>query len=77
PTNFDKEQSFLVISPKIMLHTKFASHEEFTIWYSHYTYGANVLPQPPNGIHNPNMYGSAGPFPPDENVAGIKGTMWW
>jgi hypothetical protein len=77
PTNFDKEQSFFVISPKIMLHTKFASHEEFTLWYSHYSYGQNVLPQPPNGIHNPNPIGTCGPFPPDDNVVGIKGTMWW
>jgi len=77
PTNFDKEQSFFVVSPKVMLHTKFASHEEFTLWYSHYSYGANVLPQPPNGIINPNSTGTSGPFPPDENVVGIKGTMWW
>jgi hypothetical protein len=77
PTNQDKEQSFWVLSPKIILKTKWVTHEEVTIWYSHYSYGVNVLPQPPNGTANPQLAGVAGPFPPDENVVGIKGTVWW
>jgi hypothetical protein len=77
PTNLDKEQTFYVISPKVMLKTKWVTHEEVTIWYSHYNYGANVLPQPPNGTPNPQSTGGTGPFPPDENVVGIKGTIWW
>jgi hypothetical protein len=77
PTNLDKEQSFWVISPKIILKTKWQTHEEVTIWYSHYQYGLNVLPQPPNGTMNPQSAGSPGPFPPDANVVGIKGTIWW
>ena len=81
PTNLDKEQSFWVISPKIILKTKWQTHEEVTIWYSHYSYGMNVLPQPPNGTPNPGSPGSTsaptGPFPPDQNLVGIKGTIWW
>ena len=77
PTNQDKEQSFWVLSPKIILKTKWQTHEEVTIWYSHYNYGANVLPQPPNGTPNPQAVGVTGPFPADENMVGIKGTIWW
>lgn len=81
PTNLDKEQSFWVITPKIILKTKWQTHEEITIWYSHYTYGSNVLPQPPNGTPNPGSPGSTstptGPFPPDQNIVGIKGQIWW
>jgi hypothetical protein len=78
PTNVDTSQNFFVISPKLMFHTKWVTHEEITLWYSHYSYGSAVLPQPPNGVVNPNTgMGVAGPFPPDQNVFGIKGTFWW
>jgi len=78
PTNVDTSQNFFVISPKVMFHTRWVTHEEITLWYSHYSYGSSVLPQPPNGVVNPNMgMGVAGPFPPDQNVVGIKGTFWW
>ncbi len=81
PTNLDKEQTFWVVSPKIILKSKWVTHEEVTIWYTHYGYGVNVTPQAPNGIVNPNAGNApatpAGPFPPDENVVGIKGTIWW
>jgi hypothetical protein len=77
PTNVDSNQRFWVISPKILFHTNWVTHEEITLWYSHYSYGSAVLPQPPNGVVNPNMGGVAGPFPPDENVIGLKGTIWW
>jgi hypothetical protein len=72
-------QQFWVISPKVIFKTKWVTHEEVTAWYSHYSYGANVLPQPPNGVVNPNTSPTTppGPFPPDENVVGIKGTIWW
>jgi hypothetical protein len=49
-----------------MLRTKFLTHEEITAQYSHYSYGSGVTPQTPNAT-----------FPPDENVFGIKATMWW
>jgi hypothetical protein len=79
PTNKepDNAQRFWVISPKVMVKTKWVTHEEVTLWYSHYNYGSKVMPQPPNGIMNPNMIGTPGPFPPDENVVGLKGTIWW
>jgi hypothetical protein len=77
PTNVDTTQNFTVISPKLMFHTKWVTHEEITLWYSHYSYGSAVLPQAPNGVVNPNTGATPGPFPPDENVVGLKGTFWW
>jgi hypothetical protein len=66
PTSKDTSQSFWVISPKILVRTKFLAHEEITAQYSHYSYQSGVTPQPPNNA-----------YPPDENVFGIKATMWW
>jgi hypothetical protein len=66
PTAKDTSQSFWVISPKIMVRTKFITHEEVTAQYSRYSYNSGVTPQPPNNA-----------YPPDENVFGIKATMWW
>ncbi len=78
PTNIaGADQTFTVVSPKIIFHTKWVTHEEITLWYSHYTYQSAVLPQPPNGVVNPNATGVSGPFPPDANVVGLKGTFWW
>lgn len=85
PTNKDPGggQQFWVITPKIIFKTKWVTHEEVTVWYSHYSYGADVLPQPPNGTPNPQTSTTmsngtfVGPFPPDENVVGLKGTIWW
>jgi hypothetical protein len=83
PTDKDLNsgQRFWVVSPKVIFKTRWVTHEEVTVWYSHYSYGANVLPQPPNGVANPNANNPPptppGPFPPDENVVGIKGTIWW
>jgi hypothetical protein len=66
PSSKDSEQSFSVISPKAMFRTRFLTHEEITLQYSKYTYGANVKAQAPNLQ-----------APPDQNVLGIKATMWW
>jgi hypothetical protein len=66
PSSKDQSQSFWVVSPKIMFRTAFITHEEITAQYSHYGYKSGVTPQPPNNG-----------FQPDENVVGIKATMWW
>jgi hypothetical protein len=77
PTNLDSQQSFWVISPKIVFRTHYVTHEEVTLQYSHYSYGTGVAPQPPNA-RAPVTPGQ--PFtghPPDENVFGAKATLWW
>jgi hypothetical protein len=66
PSSKDASQAFWVVSPKVIFRTAFVTHEEITAQYSHYTYKSGVTPQPPNNG-----------FPPDENVFGIKATMWW
>jgi hypothetical protein len=78
PTNLDLNQSFSVLSPKIIFRSRFVTHEEITMQYSHYWYGSAVAPQPPYGT--PPVAGAPGVFtgyPPDANVFGIKATMWW
>lgn len=66
PTSKDSLQSFWVVSPKIIFKTAFITHEEITAQYSHYSYKADVTSQPPNNA-----------TPPDEDVFGVKATMWW
>jgi hypothetical protein len=66
PTSKDPQQAFWEVSPKIILHTAFLTHEEITAQYSHYVDKSGVKPQAPNDGN-----------PPDEDVFGIKATMWW
>ncbi|HLK37856.1 MAG TPA: hypothetical protein VKU41_13940, partial [Polyangiaceae bacterium] len=66
PSSKDSSQRFWVISPKILVKTKFVTHEEITAQYSHYSYSSGVSPQPPNSA-----------YPPDPDVFGVKATMWW
>jgi hypothetical protein len=66
PSSLDTSQSYVVVSPKVMFHTRWITHEEITLQYSRYSYGKHVSPQLPNQV-----------FAPDENVFGMKATMWW
>lgn len=66
PSSKDTSQSFVVVSPKLLFHTRWITHEEITLQYSRYSYGRHVSPQLPNQV-----------FAPDENVFGMKATMWW
>lgn len=66
PNSKDGDQSFTVLSPKILLRSRFLAREEITIQYSNYRYGANVVPVAPLQA-----------LKPDQNVFGIRATMWW
>jgi len=79
PTSLDPSESFGVISPKVMFRSKYLSHEEITMQYSHYFFGSDVLPQPPNGPAASFANGTQQwpVYAPDPNVFGIKATMWW
>jgi hypothetical protein len=77
PTNFDSQQTFTVISPKIIFRSRFLAHEEITAQYTHYFYGSDVVPQPPYGTAPTTAGAPFTGYPPDKNVAGIKATMWW
>lgn len=66
PNGNDADFNFTVISPKLVFHSKFVTHEEITVQYSNYHYGAKVTPQAP-----------LDKLKPDQNVFGVKCTMWW
>jgi hypothetical protein len=62
----DNTQSFHVLSPKIVLHTEFASHEEIVIQYSRYVVGDSVTAGWPYETSEP-----------DTDVVKIQAAMWW
>ncbi len=43
----NQQTEFTAVGPKLIFKSKFVTHEEITINYTHYTYWANVLPQSP------------------------------
>jgi hypothetical protein len=70
----NQQTQFTAVGPKLIFKSKFITHEEITINYTHYNYWQNVLPL------SPYAGGGGGTFPvyfPDQNWAGIKATMWW
>jgi hypothetical protein len=77
PTSLDSQQTFTVMSPRIIFRSRFLAHEEVTAQYSHYFYGSDVAPQPPYGTPPTAKGAPFTGYPPDENVVGIKATMWW
>jgi hypothetical protein len=80
PDSHDTHESFGVLSPKIILRTKFITHEEITAQYSHYWNGADVVPQAwlsLTGIKNVGKSFATPSYPNDSDVFGIKATMWW
>jgi len=80
PDSTDTSESFGVISPRIMIQSKFITHEEITMQYSHYWNGQDVLPQQYLalvGTKNINANFAVPAYPNDPDVFGIKGTMWW
>jgi hypothetical protein len=80
PDSTDTSESFGVISPRIMIHSKFITHEEITMQYSHYWDGQDVLAQQYLalvGTKNINAKFAVPAYPNDPDVFGIKGTMWW
>ncbi len=91
PDSHDTNESFGVLSPKIVLRTTYVTHEEVTLQYSHYWDGSDVLPQQwlavagPKNIATPAGHATAGayqnfagpPYPNDTSVFGAKVTMWW
>jgi hypothetical protein len=45
PDSHDTNMSFGVLSPKLVFRTKYVTHEEITLQYSHYWDGSDTLPQ--------------------------------
>jgi hypothetical protein len=76
------EQTFQVISPRVVLRTSFGSHEQIMLQYSHYFYGTDAdgrvtgprlpsaFPMAPSAVGRPNQ-------PYDADVVGIAAQMWY
>jgi len=45
PDSNDAHESFGVLSPRLVFRTKYVTHEEITMQYSHYWDGSDVMPQ--------------------------------
>ncbi len=81
--NVDKpEQTFQVISPRMVFRTSFGSHEQIMLQYSHYTYASDSQGQvlgprmPSAGLMSPSAVGQPDK-PYDANVVGIAAQMWY
>jgi hypothetical protein len=84
PDTNDSSQGFSILSPKILFHSQFLTHELITLQYSKYFYGQAYFRETrpatavPSGPVTPYGYGAPGiTGPPDENVFKIQATMWW
>lgn len=82
PDSSDPSESFGVVSPKLILRTKFITHEEITAQYSRYFDGHDVLPQQYLALIgtkniNSTTFADTPAYPNDEQVFGIKATIWW
>jgi len=66
PDMDDSNQSFQVISPRLIVRSEFASNEQLVLQYSHYVNGKRVRLSYPNGG-----------LTPDDDVLRISAIMWW
>ena len=62
----DKDESFHVVSPSIILSSKFASNEQIVIGYSYYKLGPDVAPGFPHET-----------LVPDDHLLRLSAIMWW
>jgi len=67
-----------------MIHSKFITHEEITLQYSHYWDGHDVVPQQylalvgTKNLNNRTSGFVTNPwYPNDPDVYGIKCSIWW
>ena len=79
PDGHDSSESFGVVTPKLFFRTKFISHEEIVLQYSHYWDGQDVLAQQSiSSLGYANIgHNNTGLYPTDANVFGIKALMAW
>jgi hypothetical protein len=66
PDMDDRTYAFHVISPSVILRSRFASNEEVVIGYSRYVYGENASPAYPHET-----------LAPDKHLVRIQAVMWW
>jgi hypothetical protein len=79
PDWHDASETFGVLTPRLFFRTRFITHEEIILQYSHYWDGQDVLPtQSISSIGYANIgHSNTGLYPNDVNVFGIKALMAW
>jgi hypothetical protein len=71
PNGHDSDQSFSILSPRIIFRTKWQSHDQVVLQYSRWFYGSGVVvrdgyPPTDNRLLNP-----------DRDMVSLTASMWW
>jgi hypothetical protein len=78
PNLDNSRQSFAIISPRMVFKTKFVTHEQVILQWSHYSYNAETrLPYP---FTQPSVINTGAYFPAlagDSDVVTLAASMWW
>jgi hypothetical protein len=67
----DNDKAFNIFSPRLLFHTGWLSRDEFSLQYSYFNYGDEVIVRtgfPPSD--DPEAT-------PDQHVFALTGTFWW
>jgi hypothetical protein len=68
PNSKDLEESFDVISPKLIFRSDWNSHEQVTLSYTRWFYGARTKGEAPNDYTHEEL---------DDQMFGLSFGMWW
>ena len=81
PNLDNSTHNFWVVSPKLVFHTQFVTHEQVILQYQYYSYGSWYKNTANNMNSLPFPYGGGGPqfYPahPDSHTVTIAASMWW
>ena len=65
PNLDESRRAYRILTPKLVAHTQFVSHEHVTLSYSKYIYGASYGTTPQDAAA------------PDSDVLELSGFVWW
>jgi hypothetical protein len=85
PNMDNKNQSFTILSPKLIFRTDFVTHEMIILQYSGYLLGSEYTDPATSDRVMPWPYGQYGTWsisklngsPPDKHVLTLSACMWW
>jgi hypothetical protein len=86
PNMDNSQQSFYVISPRLIFRSEFVTHESIVLQYSYYQYGeaytdptksAGVMPWPYGAFGTWNIGDKGLNMQPDKHVVMLYANMWW